>query len=94
MGKYTQDAEKLLGLVGGRENISAVSHCMAERDSILVLSNFSGKEEETGPEVARLIAENTWEVLLDSYDDAHAWDGTAPALRPFEGVVLRMRMGN
>lgn len=67
---------------------------MAERDSILVLSNFSGKEEETGPEVARLIAENTWEVLLDSYDDAHAWDGTAPALRPFEGVVLRMRMGN
>lgn len=28
MGKYTQDAEKLLGLVGGRENISAVSHCM------------------------------------------------------------------
>jgi len=28
MGKYTQDAEKLLELVGGRENISAVSHCI------------------------------------------------------------------
>ncbi len=28
MGKYTDDAKKLLELVGGRENILAVSHCM------------------------------------------------------------------
>ncbi len=28
MGKYTQDAMELLRLVGGRENIAAVSHCM------------------------------------------------------------------
>ena len=26
MGKYTQDATKLLELVGGKENIAAVSH--------------------------------------------------------------------
>lgn len=28
MGKYAEDAKQLLGLVGGRENIAAVSHCM------------------------------------------------------------------
>lgn len=28
MGKYTEDARQLLGLVGGKENIAAVSHCM------------------------------------------------------------------
>lgn len=28
MGKYAQDAEELLRLVGGRENIAAVSHCV------------------------------------------------------------------
>lgn len=28
MGKYVQDAKELLQLVGGRENIAAVSHCM------------------------------------------------------------------
>lgn len=30
MGKYNQDATKLLELVGGKENIAAVSHCMTE----------------------------------------------------------------
>lgn len=28
MGKYSQDAKQLLRLVGGKENIAAVSHCM------------------------------------------------------------------
>ena len=28
MGKYAEDAKELLHLVGGKENIAAVSHCM------------------------------------------------------------------
>ena len=28
MGKYTEEAKQLLNLVGGRDNIAAVSHCM------------------------------------------------------------------
>ena len=28
MGKYAEDAKQLLHLVGGKENIAAVSHCM------------------------------------------------------------------
>lgn len=28
MGKYAEDARQLLRLVGGKENIAAVSHCM------------------------------------------------------------------
>lgn len=28
MGKYEEDAKQLLHLVGAKENIAAVSHCM------------------------------------------------------------------
>ena len=35
MGKYTQDATKLLALVGGKENIAAVSHCMTRMRFVL-----------------------------------------------------------
>lgn len=36
MGKYEQDAKELLRLVGGRENIAAVSHCMTRMRFALV----------------------------------------------------------
>lgn len=35
MGKYAQDAAKLLELVGGKENIAAVSHCMTRMRFVL-----------------------------------------------------------
>ena len=35
MGKYTQDATKLLELVGGKENIAAVSHCITRMRFVL-----------------------------------------------------------
>ncbi len=35
MGKYEQDAKELLNLVGGKENISAVSHCMTRMRFVL-----------------------------------------------------------
>lgn len=35
MGKYTQDSEQLLKLVGGRENIAAVSHCVTRMRFVL-----------------------------------------------------------
>ncbi len=36
MGKYAEDSKELLGLVGGRENIAAVSHCMTRMRFALV----------------------------------------------------------
>lgn len=36
MGKYAEDAKELLRLVGGRENIAAVSHCMTRMRFALV----------------------------------------------------------
>ncbi len=36
MGKYAEDARELLGLVGGKENIAAVSHCMTRMRFALV----------------------------------------------------------
>ena len=35
MGKYAQEAEELLRLVGGRENIAAVSHCVTRMRFVL-----------------------------------------------------------
>ena len=35
MGRYTEDAKELLHLVGGRENIAAVSHCMTRMRFVL-----------------------------------------------------------
>ena len=35
MGKYTRDSEELLKLVGGKENIAAVSHCMTRMRFVL-----------------------------------------------------------
>lgn len=35
MGKYVEDARELLRLVGGRENIAAVSHCMTRMRFVL-----------------------------------------------------------
>ena len=36
MAKYTEDAARLLDLVGGKENISAVTHCMTRMRFVLV----------------------------------------------------------
>lgn len=36
MGKYMQDAQSLLPLVGGKENISAVTHCVTRMRFVLV----------------------------------------------------------
>lgn len=36
MGKYTEDAKKMLELIGGKENISAVSHCVTRMRFVLV----------------------------------------------------------
>lgn len=35
MGRYTEEAKELLGLVGGRDNIAAVSHCMTRMRFVL-----------------------------------------------------------
>ena len=35
MGKYAEDAKELLRLVGGKENIAAVSHCMTRMRFVL-----------------------------------------------------------
>ena len=36
MGKYQDDVQALLRLVGGKENIQAVSHCMTRMRFVLV----------------------------------------------------------
>ena len=36
MGKYENDVKRLLDLIGGKENIQAVSHCMTRMRFVLV----------------------------------------------------------
>ena len=35
MGKYSDDAKKLLDYVGGKQNITAVAHCMTRMRFVL-----------------------------------------------------------
>lgn len=50
MGKYQQDAAQLLKLVGGRENIAAVSHCVTRMRFVL---NDPGKADVKGIEAMK-----------------------------------------
>ena len=45
MAKYTDDVKALLELIGGKENIAAVSHCMTRMRFVLA----DEKKEETPP---------------------------------------------
>ena len=47
MGRYADDAKELLRLVGGKENIAAVSHCITRMRFVL---NDPGKADIQGIE--------------------------------------------
>ena len=49
MGKYENDVKRLLELVGGKENIQAVSHCMTRMRFVLVDSKKANEEEIEKP---------------------------------------------
>ncbi len=59
MGKYADDARELLRLVGGRENIGAVSHCMTRMRFALV-----------NPEKADISAIEAMKVVKGSFTQA------------------------
>ena len=52
MGKYQQDAGQLLELVGGKENIAAVSHCVTRMRFVL---NDPGKADIQGIEAMKVV---------------------------------------
>lgn len=52
MGKYQQDAVQLLELVGGRENIAAVSHCVTRMRFVL---NDPAKADVKGIEAMKVV---------------------------------------
>ncbi len=52
MGKYTEDSKQLLKLIGGRENIGAVSHCMTRMRFVL---NDESKADIKGIEAMKVV---------------------------------------
>ena len=52
MGKYEQDSIQLLKLVGGKENIAAVSHCMTRMRFVL---NDPSKADVPGIEAMKVV---------------------------------------
>ena len=52
MGKYTQDAQQLLRLIGGKENIAAVSHCVTRMRFVL---NDPSKADVEAIEAMRVV---------------------------------------
>jgi PTS system trehalose-specific IIC component len=45
MGKFENDAKELLKLVGGKENISAVTHCVTRMRFVLVDPSKANKDD-------------------------------------------------
>src|SRR5574344_904315 len=82
MGKYQQDAAEMLRLVGGKENIAAVSHCMtrmrfvlndpakADVQAIEALKSVKGSFTQAGQ--FQVIIGNT---VADFYNDFTAVSG-------------------
>ena len=52
MGKYVEDSKELLNLVGGKENIGAVSHCMTRMRFVL---NDPAKADVPGIEAMKVV---------------------------------------
>lgn len=52
MGKYEADAKELLGLIGGKENVAAVSHCMTRMRFVL---QDPGKADVAGIEGMKVV---------------------------------------
>ena len=86
MGKYAQDAKELLRLVGGKENIAAVTHCMtrmrfalqdpakADVPAIEALASVKGSFTQAGQ--FQVIIGND---VADFYDDFVAVSGVSEA---------------
>lgn len=55
MGKYTQDAQQLLRLIGGKENIAAVSHCVTRMRFVL---NDPSKADVEAIEAMKVVKES------------------------------------
>ena len=84
MGKYAQDAKELLRLVGGKENIAAVTHCMtrmrfalqdpakADVPAIEALKSVKGSFTQAGQ--FQVIIGND---VADFYDDFVAVSGVS-----------------
>ena len=57
MGKYQQDAQQLLELVGGKQNIAAVSHCITRMRFVLV---DTAKADINGIEAMKVVKGKTY----------------------------------
>ena len=86
MGKYENDVKRLLELVGGKENIQAVSHCMTRMRFVLVDSKKANEKEiEDLPSVkGTFTQEGQYQVIIGN--DVAAFYNEFTAYAGIEGV--------
>ena len=96
MGKYAEDARQLLLLVGGKENIAAVSHCMtrmrfaladpekADVKAIEALKSVKGSFTQSGQ--FQVISGNTVADLYNEFVQTAGSVGGGKAHRQAEGL--------
>lgn len=87
MGKYRSDAEKLLSLVGGKDNISAVTHCVtrmrfvlkdpkqAKSEDIEKLSSVKGTFTQAGQ--YQVIIGNDVDLFYNDFAEVSGVEGTS-----------------
>ena len=86
MGKYGNDVKRLLELVGGKENIQAVSHCMTRMRFVLVDSKKANEKEiEDLPSVKGTFTQaGQYQVIIGN--DVAAFYNEFTAYAGIEGV--------
>ena len=86
MGKYENDVKRLLELVGGKENIQAVSHCMTRMRFVLVDSKKANEKEiEDLPSVKGTFTQaGQYQVIIGN--DVAAFYNEFTAYAGIEGV--------
>ena len=86
MGKYENDVKRLLELVGGKENIQAVSHCMTRMRFVLVDSKKANEKEiEDLPSVKGTFTQaGRYQVIIGN--DVAAFYNEFTAYAGIEGV--------
>lgn len=86
MGKYSEDAKQLLEYVGGKENISAVTHCVTRMRFVLVDDSKADKEAiEDIPSVKGMFT-NAGQFQVIIGNDVSTFYNDFTAISGIEGV--------
>lgn len=67
MGKYIDDSKALLEYVGGKENISAVTHCVTRMRFVLKDTSKADKEKNRSIKMCKRNIYSSWTIPSNNW---------------------------